>query len=282
MANEERRLKAGAHGRRDPIVGALREQSTHEQVATRISVYERLGLNKPGFWADWQDRTKNPYGEQPELDYNDLASKQYEPKDYFKSNEFDYGKQPGSGSGSVKTPNLGNYTGSPPQVSGPSKQQIAKLNEQVKKQQIQLIANMGSRVIARSALLSTSSLDVLDANTIKMSTGLSKAYMEAPVGVQVSTVATKYFVDQANASAMIRHDQSFSSNASSNFIQVQDSLKTAKPKQTLKGNTKGIVKAPIVQKQVLKSGMTAQKQATKPNINVSQNSYSSSYATPRW
>lgn len=51
------------------MVKALKAQSTHKAITTRISVYERLGLSKPGFWADWRDRIaakteEGPYTEE--------------------------------------------------------------------------------------------------------------------------------------------------------------------------------------------------------------------------
>ena len=42
---------------RDPMVSALKAQSTHRPIPVRRFVYQQLGLSKPGFWADWRKRT---------------------------------------------------------------------------------------------------------------------------------------------------------------------------------------------------------------------------------
>jgi hypothetical protein len=41
----------------DPLQRWIQAQSTHQALGNRQAVYEKLGLNKPGFWVDLKQRT---------------------------------------------------------------------------------------------------------------------------------------------------------------------------------------------------------------------------------
>ena len=70
-------LAQGDYG--DPIRAGLKSHSTHRDASNRILLYERLGLNKPGYWVDYGGKKKQQEDEgytEPALNFPE-----YEPFD---------------------------------------------------------------------------------------------------------------------------------------------------------------------------------------------------------
>lgn len=280
MANEERRLKAGFHGRKDPIQGALREQSTHYEAGTRITVYERLGLNKPGFWADHQKRK-----EQEEVDesYEAPTPQWRPPMMEYQSQDVKYTKEKTS----RITLHKMNLEDSP--VGGGTGKGSAALTRQFKNQLNSVVANNWKSLTKAHPWMDMSSSNMLAAEKIGTSYALAQAFgaaLQKDPHAMLNKVATEYYFNKANAAAVARDNVPFGHGLPTQFEQMQAAL--TKTKKEVKGNTGGEGIQEKQQKQVKQTNnmatqtLTAQNtnRKVKANLNVHKNSYASNYLTP--
>lgn len=274
MANEELRLKKGAHGRKDPIMGALREQSTHYAAGTRITVYERLGLNKPGFWADHQQRKL----EQQETDENyDVTPKWQPPMLEYESQWPEYGNQKQSKGITFHKTKLEDSKAGPSTSPGDP-----RATKQFKTQLNAVVANNWKSIGKAHPWLTTSASDMLAAEKYSTSYALAQAFGEAlrkDPHAMLNKVATDYYFDKSNAAAIARNNVPFGHGEPTQFEKMQAMLQKVKP--VIKGNTKGV--------SVLTTAKTSAKQGItmatprviqgpgKPQLNVHANGYASNY-----
>ena len=250
MANEEQRFREGFHGGTDPITKSLREQSTHYDAGTRITVYERLGLNKPGFWADLQNRKLD----QQETDDNyEAPTPQWQPP----SSEY-------------QSQNV-QYTATTPS----SKIQMHKLALEPEPR-----AKAGtSATSSRSKFSSGFSKPRSTAPALTSPSSLNFLEIEKP-----STMSSDYFFSKAGAAATARDNIPFGHGEPTQFEKMSSAL--TKAKKVVKGNTKGVS---VLKKQQTsaqnginygtKNLITA---PGKTQMNVHANGYASNYPYPNF
>jgi hypothetical protein len=271
MTNEELRLRKGAHGRKDPIMAALREQSTHYAAGTRITVYERLGLNKPGFWVDTAKRKlaeqeadttyDMPKWTPPMLDYKsqfpDYHGEQAKPRK--KITPFEIPKEAPAQAGS--------------HLVGPD------LSANLRNQSRQWYANnnnwkQGGRTMgvmdAAGAVRARQMSEIADMLEGKGQQLLSHAGLNS---------VNKYYADQATKAAEARARIPFGQGLPNSFQKMQEAL--AKNKPIVKGNTGGVsalTKAKTSAKNGISMGTPRMmKGPGKPQLNVHANGYASNY-----
>jgi hypothetical protein len=166
----------------DPLQRFLKEQSTHKSITQRQEVYERLGLNKPGFWVDLKQRTlkqNQPAG--------DMASTAEQPTDF--QDPYD----------SQST----NYTIDPPAKLNPTKplkmplipgqgqpQQGAPPNLPQKEKE--LAWRQMQTAIRENPILSTTAIDSMTAEKITMNAELVMAMNSDPTKF-MSTALIDYY-----------------------------------------------------------------------------------------
>ena len=279
MANEERRLKAGLHGRTDPIQKALREQSTHYAAGTRITVYERLGLNKPGFWADHQQRKLEQ--EETDADY-EAPTPQWQPEslDYKDKNvKYTAGDEKSKGITFHKMNLEDSGTGEGVSPGDP------RLTKQFKTQLNSVVANNWKSLTKAHPMMDMSSSNLLAAEKIGTSYALAQAFgaaLQQDPHAMLNKVATEYYFKKANAAAVSRENIPFGHGLPTQFEQMQAAL--SKTKKEVKGNTGGVGVQETQQKKVQqKSNMATPKMIQGPGksqLNVHKNSYASNYMTP--
>jgi hypothetical protein len=271
MANEELRLKKGMHGRRDPIMGALREQSTHYEAATRITVYERLGLNKPGFWVD---NTKRKQAEQeseeiyeppkwkpPMLDYESQFPdyKGEEAKPRRKITPAKFGEAPAAQAGhKIVGPDIA------ANLRNQSKQWYANNNNWKQGGRTMGVMDVAGAVKARQM---SEIADMLQGKGQQL---LSHEGLKS---------VSQYYAMQATKAAEARARIPFGQGLPNSFQKMQEAL--AKNKPIVKGNTGG-VSALTSAKTSAKNGISMGtpkmiKAPGRPQLNVHANGYASNY-----
>ena len=279
MANEERRLKAGQHGRRDPIMGALREQSTHYAAATRITVYERLGLNKPGFWADHQQRKL----EQNETDENyEAPMPKWLPKTMDYESQ-DWSKYEPTPARKININQLRIQETRP----GPGKP-TGNTRRQLNKQMLQVTANNWKYIGKAHPMLTMSSSDMLAAEKYRTHYDLAQLYGEAlrkdPM-TSITRVAQQYYFDKRSAAHVAETGQAMQRDGEPTQFEKMTGI-LQKKKKKAKGNTGGVT---VLEKQKTssKSGINygtknMLKGPQKTQLNVHANSYASTYPYPNF
>lgn len=263
---------------RDPINKALKAQSTHQELGARLSVYNRLGISKPGFWVGYGDRSiEDPNDEFTPVEktvspYEGLQP--FEPKEYWEP-----------------TPN----SKAPPPVSIPSAppppgrggHRMPDLAALLRRQSNFWYANN------RTATAGGRSVSVLDISAAQralqsgeIATMLySKGQQNISIGAL--TLISHYYMDKASERATARANRPFGQGLPTQFEQMQEILGArmkAKPK--VKGNTGGVSVQQISQQKTKLSINTATPRMSagvkKPQLNVTQNGYASSYLGFHW
>lgn len=263
------------HDSGDPIREALKGYSTHREAKTRITVYERLGLNKPGFWVDQSGLVQKPdeqYGEDydytpkgvqykpfefptPDTEYG--ASKRGKPLKQFKSQE----TSPMSG---------GFGTGG----RGPGAAEAKQFNQQF----LSGLSKTAKGILKNSPLLTTTTSDLLEADRYNTYSGLTQNYAAAlkkdPLASFFET-SKKYYFDKSSANALV--SKSYSSLGPTVFERMSGTLHKEAPK--VKGNT-GAGAAKQIAQPMKKPAIVKKPQMVYPgrtNLNVHSNSYASTY-----
>lgn len=257
---------------------ALREQSTHYEAQTRITVYERLGLNKPGFWVDNQQRRL----EQEENDAGYDTTPQWRPPmlDY-ESQWVDYGsKEPAA----KRTINPFAGPQPAPAAGGGRKTIGPDLAGNLKNQSNQWFANN------RMATSGGRSIGVMDVSAAQRAVQMSEisamlqSKNQSLLSFEGLNSVSQYHVMKATERAEARLTTPFGQGLPTSFDQMQAAL--AKKKQNIKGNTKGI--------SVLNTAQTSAKQGITmgtskvikgpgtPQLNVHANGYASNYPYPNF
>lgn len=263
----------------DPLRKALRAQSTHRASKTRTYVHERLGLSKPGFWADWKYRRNGedadgeeedfslPSIQQQEWDPTTPESKNYEWEQVQKRKPLEMDEMDmGSGGGGATT-----GRGS------------AAATKQFKTQLNAVVANSGKYLSQAHPIMSVSSSNLLAAEKVATSYALSQAFaiaLQKDPHAMLNKVATEYYFNKVNAAAVARDNVPFGHGLPTQFEQMQSVLSKEKPK--VKGNTKGVSVQQMQQQKIKQMPQLKTAVPNKPQLNVKQNGYSSSYAGFHW
>lgn len=266
---------------RDPISKALKAQSTHQGLNARLTVYERLGISKPGFWVDQGHKDKVADSDAPDYESLDAVAPDYEGLQAFEPREFEWGsvarKKP-----TGELPKL--YDGSVG-VGGSGKGSPAA-TRQFKTQLNAVVANNWKSIGKAHPWMDVSSSNLLAAEKYATSYQLAQAFgaaLSKDPHAMLNKVATDYYFAKADAAAVARANVPFG-HLPTQFEQLQATL--AKARQPIKGNTKG-VSVQQTKQQVAKQNITmaTPRMSTgvkKPQLNVAQNGYSSSYLGFHW
>lgn len=152
-------LTRANHG--DPIRDALKSHSTHDPAEDRILLYERLGLNKPGFWVDYKRQQR---GEAEEEAYD------FQPKTFeFKPYEFTAPTNPYKADAYTKRQSM-------KPLEMPEGQQTARAGGG--KSKIAKPAISGASAVVNK-IVSTSVNDLFIAESVKKNTAMTPAMMVA-------------------------------------------------------------------------------------------------------
>lgn len=264
---------------RDPISKALKAQSTHQGLNARLSVYERLGISKPGFWVDQGHKGTVADSDAPDYESLDAVAPDYEGLQAFEPREFEWGsvarKKPTGG-----LPKL--YDGSVG-VGGSGKGSPAA-TRQFKTQLNAVVANNWKSLGKAYPWTTSSSSNQIMAEKHATSYDLAQAFGQAlrlDPHAMLNKVATDYYFAKSQAAAVSRANVPFG-HLPTQFEKLQATL--AKARQPIKGNTKG-VSVQQMKEQAAKSNinMATTRLGSRgtgprtPQLNVGHNSYANEY-----
>lgn len=259
---------------------ALKAQSTHKELGARLSVYDRLGISQPGFWVHQGKRKV----EEPDDDFNPLekTAPQYEGLQPLEPKEYDWGTSPrrttsapasappaapaaaGGGSGGMRMPNLA---------------------ANLKQQSNYWFANN------RTATAGGRSISALDVGAAQRAIQMSEisSMLEGKGMQDISQkgllAVSQYYLVKAADRAVARDNIPFGHGLPTQFEEMQAALGArAKLKPKAKGNTGGQTVQQILQGKV-SQGFAVRSPTggvSKPQLNVKQNGYASTYTGFHW
>lgn len=179
----------------DPLTQAMREQSTHQSADTRITVYERLGLNKPGFWADYGSRRLDTV---PKMETPDSGYQPYNPtiKPLPELQVPEWEESKPQELPKFKKPDVSVMTGG----QGTGGTATGRTKAQLRKTEMAVLSGTIKFNIESHPMLTTTVLDTMTATQINMDRQMSM-WMEDNPSKMLSDATVAYYNDHPPDSA---------------------------------------------------------------------------------
>ena len=170
--------------------------SSHRAAPARTYVMKQLGVQTPGFWADWAKRKINPYGGQGQAaDLSMPANKGITPITPYQSQNYKYQAEKPS---DLKIKPVQMETG---EAGGGGSSNTGRTKAALQAVEKQSVWNDIKGEIARTPTLSTTVLDTMDAERINMDRQMMM-YMHDNPSKMLTDAASDYFMRHPAYSAI--------------------------------------------------------------------------------